>query len=383
MSFLIVRSAPYLIIFQAFNSYVFAVTYSATLLQPASFTTTSGLAGANGSQVGSGSGTPTGGQDHALIWTGTAESYVDLHPDGFDTSRSYGASSTNQVGAATIAGLEHATLWSGTAASAVELHPTGYDRSIAFDVAGSTQVGYGHTSVWHALIWNGTASSVVDVHPVGFMQSYIFAVDGNTQVGRGDPDATGRHALLWHGTAQSVTDLHPAGFVTSYALDVSGNQQVGHGQIFDGTANRFHALLWSGSAGTAIDLHSAGFQNSTAWSISGNTQVGSGWTLGAGGTEHAHVWNGSAASAIDIHSALSGLGPNFTQSVALSAAPNGTIVGYARISSGTTYAVMWTPVPEPTAFVLFVYGVSVSLLAMSHRRRHCPYVKRTACLLGH
>src|SRR5262245_33572441 len=99
------------------SSPVFAVTYTATLLHPAPFTTTSGLAGADGSQVGSGSGPLTGGQDHALLWNGTADSYVDLNPAGFSSSRAYGASSTNQVGSATSAGSDHAMLWSGTAAS--------------------------------------------------------------------------------------------------------------------------------------------------------------------------------------------------------------------------------------------------------------------------
>src|SRR5262245_5281730 len=56
-------------------------------------------------QAGYGSGSATGGDDvfhsHALLWSGTADSAVDLHPtnlNGFSFSTAYSISGTQQVG---------------------------------------------------------------------------------------------------------------------------------------------------------------------------------------------------------------------------------------------------------------------------------------------
>jgi len=58
------------------------------------------------------------------MWNSTATSWVDLHPAGFDVSYGLGASDDSQVGYGSqpLKGY-HALLWKGTAASFVDLDP--------------------------------------------------------------------------------------------------------------------------------------------------------------------------------------------------------------------------------------------------------------------
>jgi hypothetical protein len=59
-------------------------------------------------------------------------------------------------------------LWSGSADSAVDLNPAGFAYSYANEVRDGKQVGYGSgTSTGgnsHALLWSGSAASAVDLH---------------------------------------------------------------------------------------------------------------------------------------------------------------------------------------------------------------------------
>jgi hypothetical protein len=78
---------------------IHAAQYSATLLHPLSAYRSSYAADVSGSsQVGYGHETSILGNDHALLWSGTAESVVDLNPPGFTYSRAWGVSGSSQVG---------------------------------------------------------------------------------------------------------------------------------------------------------------------------------------------------------------------------------------------------------------------------------------------
>jgi hypothetical protein len=92
--------------------------YTATLLPaPSGISDTVAEAVSGNSQVGTGSGSATGGSNHALRWSGTA---VDLNPAGFTQSEALGVSGNSQVrygfGSGT-GGISHALLWNGTASS--------------------------------------------------------------------------------------------------------------------------------------------------------------------------------------------------------------------------------------------------------------------------
>ena len=165
----------------------------------------------------------------------------------------------------------------------------------------------------------------------------------------------------------TAVDLTPAGFGKSQAFGVNGGQQVGHGYWNNGYDN--HALLWSGTAASAVDLNPAGFFVSESIAISGGQQAGYGQSPATGNHNHAFVWSGTAASAVDLHQFLPA---GFTGSIAQGIDAQGNIVGWAYDGSGE-HAILWQPVPEPSALILLCVG-AISLFAYAWRRRFtCRY----------
>jgi hypothetical protein len=161
--------------------------------------------------------------------------------------------------------------------------------------------------------------------------------------------------MLWilDGTTATAYDIHPkTGYYESWAWDVSGDQLVGSGYVssegFD------HALLWTWddltSTTSVLDLHpTTGFDKTIARGVSGGLQVGEGYGTATGGYDHALLWSGTAGSIIDLHDYLP---TGYTTSGAYGIDSAGNIVGYAD-----NYAVMWTPIPAPGAFILGCIGV--------------------------
>ena len=333
-----------------------ATTYSYTDLNPSGFTCSDGYGISGSQQVGWGSGSATGGNQHALLWSGTASSVVDLNPSGFTLSFALGISGNQQVGWASgsaSGNIQHAFLWSGTPGSAVDLNPSGFTWSLGRAVSGSQQIGYGYGSATggnqHALLWSGTASSVVDLNPSGITESNGECISGNQQVGWGSGSATGTntHALLWAGTPGSAVDLNPSGFTTSVALGICGSQQVGYG-TGSATGTNTHALLWSGTPGSAVDLNPSGFTMSVASGVSGSQQVGYGSGSASGNNTHALLWSGTASSAVDLGSLLSSDYSNWSVAEGIDA--NGSIFGFAwHLPTGQTHAILWTVVRPRTA----------------------------------
>jgi hypothetical protein len=144
----------------------------------------------------------------------------------------------------------HALLWNGSAESVIDLHPDGYSESGAQAVFGDTQVGYGNGAGGnnHALLWKGTAESVVDLHPAGFESSLASGISAIGQVGTANGPATGLepHAFYWNSTADSALDLHtflPATMRNSSAEDIDANGTiVGYAYDYGG---KYHAVLWT------------------------------------------------------------------------------------------------------------------------------------------
>jgi hypothetical protein len=343
-----------------------AQLYRAILLHPmVGFRASQATDVSTTSQVGMGSNTSgVGPRDmHALLWRGSRESVIDLHPPGFVVTEAWGAWENFQVGygygPATRSNVGHALLWSGTAESVVDLHPVGFAASEAHDVFGDSQVGRAvklvdiHPSN-HAMLWRGTSNSAVDLHPSGFTDSWAWGVDETSQVGHGEVDVPGihDHALLWHGSAESVIDLHPEGYRDSFARDVSGGIQVGEGRG-PITKNEFHALLWRGTAESVVDLHPPGYEWSIASAVEGNSQVGS-------GDGHALLWHGSADSVIDLHSFLGDLPVVIDRSSAQGINSHGDIVGYGFDNRGSAHAILWTVIPEPETSAVSAIGMVIA-----------------------
>jgi hypothetical protein len=152
----------------------------------------------------------------------------------------------------------HALLWAGTRDSVVDLHPAGFTESTAIGVAGGTQVGYGYSDAtanyYHALKWNGSAESAVDLHPPGWAASKIAATDGQQHAGWVYPasDLSRPHAALWTGNGAEIIDLHqflPAGVYrgsSAHAIAADGTI-VGTAETTATDSwgfTHYHAVMW-------------------------------------------------------------------------------------------------------------------------------------------
>jgi hypothetical protein len=296
----------------------------------------------------------------ALMWSPQFPSGVSLVPAGSKASVAEGTDGVHQVGYAVVAadGLYHALLWSGQADAFVDLHPSfaGSGGSFANGVRGSQQVGsfFADIDGQHAVLWSGSAASAVDLNPAGYY-SIAYATDGTQQVGYGSQAGVigATHALLWSGSASSYVDLNPAAGTQSYAFGVGGGQQVGYAFSVGGTD---HAALWSGSAASFVDLSPAlpAGGSAQAWDTNGTFQVGV-------VDNHATLWSGSAASAIDLQAVLPS---SFTSSIAY-AIDGDTVYGTATGRDGT-HAIAWS-VPEPTGGVALLAVAGV--VTLRRRRR--------------
>ncbi|HEX7315080.1 MAG TPA: hypothetical protein VF297_14225 [Pyrinomonadaceae bacterium] len=251
--------------------------------------------------------------DHAALWLGTAASRVDLNPSQWDQSVAAGVAGGRQVGSATrrvpcttkkgscpdgTRAEFHPFLWSGSAESAVDLTPfgLGFGAGRALGTDGLQQVGIGLEVIGinaytgpFAVLWSGTAESAVNLNPPDSGTSQANAVAGGQQVGYG---YTPKRALLWKGSAESVVNLHPDGYTSSEANATNGFEQAGSGYIFDPVTlvGHSHALVWSGNAASAIDLNQYlpdGFTDAAATGIDADGRV-VGWA-GRGSSDPANV----------------------------------------------------------------------------------------------
>ena len=179
---------------------------------------------------------------YAFVWN--AGVATNLHPLGYSYSKALGVKSGQQVGYASSIPYpygetlsyhlgSHAILWAGTAASFVDLNPAGFLASEALATNGTQQAGWAYATTQHAALWSGSAAGFVDLHPVAYNDSRITALTATQQVGDGWVGPMGapgsvRHALVWTGTPESVVDLNqflPAGYTHAVAtgIDAMGN----------------------------------------------------------------------------------------------------------------------------------------------------------------
>ena len=292
---------------------------------------------------------------HAGLWSGTAQSWVEL-----GGTCAWGVSGGQQVGEDYVGGIQ-AFLWSGTAESRMHLNPAGSYHSHAYGVSGGQQVGDAEVDYnFHASLWSGTAESWVDLNPAGSIESCAYGVSGGQQVGEADG-----HAGLWSGCKGSWVDLNPLRATRSVAQGISGGQQVGYAAFGHYPYDTTHAILWSGSAQRWVDLNPAGAAQSWAYGISGGQQAG---YATIGDFNHAGLWNGTAKSWVDLH-ALLPVGV-YSRSYANSIDVSGGEIWVA--GSADNNAMLWhytpdAPVPEPSS--LIALGALVTPLLTFRRRR--------------
>ncbi len=327
-----------------------------------------GQTAARGQVIGSGSG--TGGQSHALLWTSSVPSGIDLHPTGFAASYVVGTSGAQQVGAgygSATGYYTHALLWSNSAASFVDLNPSGFLNSQANGTTGTQQVGFGEGSMTffgdHALLWSGSAASFVDLNPPGFSDSFAYGASGTQQVGYGVSTATGillDHALLWSGSADSYVDLNPNEFSNSYAYGVSGRSKWA-----TATDRRpaTTAMLCSGAARAVASLTStpAGLRFPTPMAPTAHSRLAAATVRRREAMSMHCCGKGRPTDCVDLHSVLPAL---FTDSYAYWI-DGDTVYGLALDDSGNYHAIEWTILPEPGSLGL----IGLAMLAWAGRRR--------------
>jgi hypothetical protein len=316
-------------------------------LHPSGTVFSSGYGVGDGQQVGYVQVGPTVGHQRAAVWSGTAGSWINLHPTTMGYSVAFAASGGQQAGGYYPAGFSRAALWSGSAATYVDLHPSAaLSQSGVTGVRAGQQVGWTIQSVTHAALWHGTPGSWVDLNPpptAGYEHtSEAYGTDGTQQVGYVVNVGGVISAALWSGSAAWV-NLHPTSMISSWAYGVADGQQAGVVRVLaDGGAS--HAALWTGSAASWVDLHPAGYLNSQAWAVAKGMQVG---RIVSSGVAHAALWKGTAASLVDLH-AFTPSGFVSSEARAIWTDATGTYIvgsGYSNLT-GREEALLWTgPAP--------------------------------------
>jgi hypothetical protein len=190
----------------------------------------------------------------AVLWHGTAQPRVDLHPPGPSTSIATSIRLDMQVGQVNYPFDDfRAALWRGTPESFIDLNPPGAIRSSAAATDGILQggVSYWPESPWspRATVWSGTAESFVVVGPPG-RHSQIRGMAPGIQVGEVLFPGFGTRASIWHGTPESWTDMHPPGHIG--------------GSSFYATTGRVHVGLL---ADQSFARAAVNFGHSGAWLV--------------------------------------------------------------------------------------------------------------------
>lgn len=195
-----------------------------------------------------------GSYTSCAYWWRPPDSGISLHPDSVasnsfanavDGDHQYGGIHTSYPGP-----VAHAARWSGSAASFVDLHPAGFSRSWANGAGDGQAVGTAYVvDNGHAIMWVGGPDAMIDLHPPGATASSASSAGGGMQIGSVDSQAA-----LWAGTAASYLDLGsfvPEEFASSAAegLDVGADgtvRVVGYGYV--PARGRYEAILWTPAA---------------------------------------------------------------------------------------------------------------------------------------
>ena len=280
---------------------------------------------------------------YSYVYQGTAASAVQLTGGGPSAYVS-GVAGGVEVGAIEVGGacsfVTHAVVWSGTSGSYVDLQPASSGAaggSVATATDGTHEVGYGSTGTGftHAYIWTGTAASARDITPVDEC-AVAQGVSGDQVVGYTQNCISyppqGSEPTVW---VKRVASVLSCACIAGTATATDGAQEVG----YVNTGSNIHAMLWNGPTSQGIDLNPAITTTSQLYAVRNGRQVGC--TLGTGPTGYqynAALWQGTVASYVDL-SAL--LPSGYAGSCAYGVDAYGNVSGYATDSTGVRHAIIW------------------------------------------
>jgi len=307
----------------------------------------------------------------AVLWNSSAASVIRLNP--YSTYGSIGRALRGgvQVGSVTIprGTAARAAIWSGTPQSWVDIHPAHMEEvtstvAYAFDgdtIGGTYFIDTGAQFVLgRPCIWtDATPESWVDLLPPGYTTGEVLGVHGDIQVGATYEEFLGK-AAMWSGSAASFVDLNPPEAFASSATCTDGTHQYGVVAAFTPVPG-IYAARWSGTAESWEDMGSP-----EGW-FGGISATHGGWHSGSiqspdGVEERAAVWTGGPGSYQDLHSALP---PGYLTSIAQGI--------WRHLESGTTY-VVGSAVSEATNqphAMMWVTGPGVNLITSAEAPPSC------------
>lgn len=288
----------------------------ATIWSAGTITALSGAANAGALSINN-SGKVVGVQDSvATIWTGASHSSLNLL-QGSNSSSAVGINNAGQIvgNSQVSSGYTHATIWGLDGAPVELVQPnTGYSYSAGVNsqgvVALTTYITETGTDRAHAAVWdNGTLTQLVGI---GLGASFAAGINDKGQVvGYSDSGRGSTHATLW--TNGVATDLHNID-AHSFATGINNSGQVVGYVGPTNPSETYSTFLWSNGVFHSLD------------------------SLIVGG--RADFVNLTTARAIN---------------------DLGQIVGQGKTSDGSYHAFLLSPVPEPSAYILTLIGLSVLL----------------------
>jgi hypothetical protein len=201
----------------------------------------------------------------AAIFPPPNHNYLSLHPTGYSNSSSTAIDGEHQFGSANTpfpGPTTHAGMWTGTAASFVDLHPPGASRSWIGHAADGQQVGSAEIGgTLTSGTWDGAAGTFR-----AFTSGTLTACGGGYQVGSSSQTGTSG-AAIWAGLDETPVELHgflPPEFISSGARDVDvatdGTITVG-GYGWNDATQRTEALIWRSIPGLPGDVNGDGQVN--------------------------------------------------------------------------------------------------------------------------
>jgi hypothetical protein len=228
-------------------------TYTLTIMEPSGFSASIGNGLSTSIQVGQANG-------HAIAWHGSPTNYTDLNGTLFN-SMANATSVSDKAGwsLTTSTSPEHATLWSGTSNTFYDLHPTSgvYQYTVVNGMSGGFEVGGGEGpgETGHAVVWTGASNIPEDLtpakvgtkSPAAMLYAACAGSSGSTRVcGFQTPDnaTVPAHATYWENATGSwiQNDLTPslANSSSSLAYGCSGDVCVG---IYSDSVNT-DGIIW-------------------------------------------------------------------------------------------------------------------------------------------
>jgi hypothetical protein len=292
----------------------------------------------------------------AFVFDGS--NVVDLHPTGFSASYANRSRNGQQVGFGFTSDPNIALLWTGTAESVVQLNNSETLSAVASDTDGQTQVGAARTILGgpldNAYAWQGTPESGRSIHPPTLFGSAAFAIRDGAIVETGEDFGEMRTGVYWPSLNDQGQIVRPDGFDETFLYDLVLGYGFGEG-YGSATGGPRHAMLFNlSNFSDTISLHPADpsvintyARSARAFGTTLNDVVFVGSAAvedipGTGETdEHAVAWVGPTTF-VNLHRLLP-TGFNFRYSVAQAVDESGKIYGFASDLQGLYVGVVWTP----------------------------------------